>query len=67
VGLEVIDQVKIELKNTGVCIDNAKKYLEQYYEASISEDIIARINMDKVWVRDGPPRYTIIIARKNRL
>jgi len=66
VGLEIVDLVKIELKSTGVCIDDARKYLERYYEASVPEDIIARINMDMVWVRDDPPRYTIIIARKNK-
>lgn len=66
-GFKIIDISKIKLRNTGVSTRNAKKYLENYYRTKIPVEIINELKNDKVWVRDDPPQYTIIIAQKYSL
>ena len=63
-GFKIVDVSKIKLRNTGVSISNAKKYLESHYRVKIPVEIINKLKNDKVWVRDDPPQYTIIIAQK---
>jgi len=62
---EIIDIEKMRLKSTGRNIGEAREYLEQYYDCRIPTDMISPIKTDKIWTRDDPPQYTVIIAKKS--
>lgn len=66
-NFDIIHIEKIRLKSTGRDISEAKEYLEQYYSCRLPTEIFTSINTNKIWTRDDPPQYTIIIAKKKSM
>lgn len=64
-GFKIKELFKIPLHSTGAPMKNIKEYLEEYYGIEILKGDIKKFRNDKIWVRDDPPQYTIIIAQKS--
>mgnify|MGYP000657406399 CR=1 FL=1 len=55
---------KVRLKVSGAPLREAEEYLNRYYGVRVPPNILERLNLDRVWVRDDPPQYTVIVAKR---
>ncbi|RLI25306.1 hypothetical protein DRO57_04325 [Candidatus Bathyarchaeota archaeon] len=61
-GFRILEVNVITLHTTGSPIHRAKRYLEDYYGCEVPVKLIDRLKVDRVWVRDDPPQYRLIVA-----
>lgn len=63
-GFNVLSEQVMELRETGSPIAEAEGYLEEYYGRRVSEEAVRALRLERIWVRDDPPRYRLIVAEK---
>ena len=59
---------RIKLRDSGAPVDEAAEYLQRYYRGDVSEELIEPVKSycERVWVRDDPPSYHILVAEKTQ-
>lgn len=65
-GLKPLSLEVVEPPEAGAPMDEAEAYLRSYYGCPPPMEELGRLKLSRVWVRDDPPSYHIIIARPKR-
>ena len=64
-NFKVVEITKVELRDTGADIGEAKEYLRRHYGVPIPDSVLLSIQTDRIWVHDDPPGYTMIVAKRD--